>query len=271
MRIQFKPAFALALAATFFAAAFSSRAEDPTPLTRVHAHNDYEHKHPLFDALNQGFCSVEADINLVDGKLLVAHNLRDVNPKLTLQSLYLEPLRQRIKQNGGRVYKNGPECTLLIDFKTPAETMYPVLRGALKEYADIISVFRDGKKETNAIVVVLTGDYSRKMLEADSVRYATGDGKIKDLDTNPPANLVPWISENWSALFKWSTTNSLPDDQLQKFRDIVRRAHEQGRLVRFWGSPDRPTFWKFLLDEKVDLVNTDHLPEFREFYEKYPH
>ena len=35
--------------------------------------------HPLFDALEQGFCSVEADIHLVDGKLLVAHDLKDVD------------------------------------------------------------------------------------------------------------------------------------------------------------------------------------------------
>ena len=26
----------------------------PKPLLRAHAHNDYEHKHPLFDALEQG-------------------------------------------------------------------------------------------------------------------------------------------------------------------------------------------------------------------------
>ena len=156
----------------------------------------------LFDALGQGFCSVEADINLVDGKLLVAHNLKDVNPKLTLQSLYLEPLRKRIKANGGRVYKDGPECTLLIDFKTDGNTTYPVLREVLKEYADILTVYRDGKKEPKAINVVLTGDYPRAMLAADAVRYAGGDGKLKDLETNPPADLVPWISENWGPLFQ---------------------------------------------------------------------
>src|SRR5438128_1656766 len=35
-------------------------AAEPTPLLHAHAHNDYEHTHPLFDALEQGFCSVEA-------------------------------------------------------------------------------------------------------------------------------------------------------------------------------------------------------------------
>src|SRR5436190_12307328 len=35
--------------------------EQPKPLPQLHAHNDYEHKRPLFDALDHGFCSVEAD------------------------------------------------------------------------------------------------------------------------------------------------------------------------------------------------------------------
>src|SRR4051794_2449732 len=67
----------------------------PTPLVHAHAHNDYEHARPLLDALDNGFCSVEADIHLVDGKLLVAHDRAHVRPDRTLQSLYLDPLRER--------------------------------------------------------------------------------------------------------------------------------------------------------------------------------
>ena len=44
------------------------------PLERAHAHNDYEHERPLLDALDHGFCSVEADIVLSEGELLVAHH-----------------------------------------------------------------------------------------------------------------------------------------------------------------------------------------------------
>ena len=61
------------------------------PLTRAHAHNDYEHARPLAEALERGFCSVEADVWLVAGKLLVAHDLKDAKPQRTLESLYLDP------------------------------------------------------------------------------------------------------------------------------------------------------------------------------------
>src|SRR5437660_6077230 len=125
-----------------------------TPLRRAHAHNDYEHKRPLFDALEQGFCSVEADIYLVDGKLLVAHNFTQVKPERTLQALYLDPLRAQIKQNGGRVYAGGPQVTLLIDLKTKWQTIYPVLRSVLKDYSEIITTFSGDSVHTNALVVV---------------------------------------------------------------------------------------------------------------------
>jgi len=78
-------------------------------LERAHAHNDYEHDRPLYDALSRGFKSVEADVWLVGGELLVAHDREDVRRGRTLESLYLAPLRQLIKQNGGAVYPGDPD------------------------------------------------------------------------------------------------------------------------------------------------------------------
>ena len=65
------------------------------------------------DALEQGFCSVEADIHLVNGELLVAHDRDEVKAGRTLEKLYLEPLLERVRKNGGKVYPDGPEFTLL--------------------------------------------------------------------------------------------------------------------------------------------------------------
>src|SRR6476469_2222716 len=75
------------------------------PLWRAHAHNDYDHPRPLFDALDHRFGSVEADIYLVDGQLLVAHDPVDLDPTRTLESLYLDPLAARVGANHGSVYR----------------------------------------------------------------------------------------------------------------------------------------------------------------------
>jgi hypothetical protein len=238
---------------------------DPVPLTRVHAHNDYEHKRPLFDALDHGFCSVEADIYLVDGQLLVAHERSQVRPERTLQALYLDPLRERVKKNGGRVYSNGPEVTLLIDLKTDWKQIYPVLRVVLKQYTDMLVTFHDGTKETNAIIAVITGNRSKEMFQGETVRYAALDGELEDLSSGHKADFIPWISGNWSRSFHWRGEGTMPEEEKKKLKEIVSRAHEQGRKVRFWGSPDQPVFWRELLDDEVDLINTDDLAGAQKF------
>jgi hypothetical protein len=251
---------ALGLAALGIAAS----AGEPQPLVSAHAHNDYLHPHPLSDALDQGFCSVEADIYLVDGKLLVAHERSKTRPERTLQSLYLDPLRERIKQNGGRVYRHGPEVTLLIDLKTDWREIYPVLRGVLKDYSDILSTFGE-RGQTNAVTAIISGDRSLGMFAGEQVRYAGYDGQLTELDSKEPADLIPWISANWSGSFKWRGTGEMVADEKSKLLDMVRRAHAQGRRLRFWGAPDNPAFWGALRDNGVDLINTDDLVGLRQF------
>jgi hypothetical protein len=48
-------------------------------------------------------------------------------------------------------------------------------------------------------------------------------------------------------------------------RDVVRKAHGRGRLVRFWAMPESPAVWKELLADGVDLMNTDKLAELQRF------
>lgn len=239
-------------------------AEDP-PSRRAHAHNDYEHKRPLLDALEQGFCSVEADIWLTDDGLLVAHTVLDLKPGRTLQKLYLEPLRERAKANGGKVYKDGPAFHLLIDVKTDAKKTYAELAKVLEAYADILTVTKDGKAEAKAVTAVVSGNCDRDAITKQAVRYAAIDGRPPDLDTDAPATLVPWVSANWGSQFKWDGTGALPDAERTKLKEYVAKAHKQGRLVRFWAAPDRPEAWKELLAADVDLINTDKLAELRAF------
>ena len=123
-------------------------------VSQGHAHNDYEHARPLFDALDHGFRSVEADIFLVDSRLLVGHTRSDLKPERTLEKLYLDPLRSRAKANGGPIDPKHPEpFYLLIDVKTKAETTWPALNAVLSRYADILSTTRHGTFELNAVTV----------------------------------------------------------------------------------------------------------------------
>jgi hypothetical protein len=237
----------------------------PTPLPRAHAHNDYEHTRPLIDALDRGFCSVEADIHLVDGNLLVAHDRQQAKPDRTLQSLYLEPLRKRVKANGGSVYRGGPPFTLLIDIKTDGEPTYAVLRKVLEEYADVLTRFTPDSTEAKPITAVISGNRPRTVMEAEKVRYAGYDGRLGDLEGNDSRHLTPLVSDNWANHFKWRGMGPLPEDEKLKLKQLVAKAHEQGRRLRFWSAPDRAEVWKELMDAGVDLINTDNLAGLQKF------
>lgn len=236
-----------------------------TPLRQAHSHNDYEHARPLLDALDQGFCSVEADIYLVDGQLLVAHERSQVKPERTLQKLYLDPLRERIQANHGRVHPGEPHFHLLIDLKTEAEPIYLRLREVLAEYRDLLTVFTPDRTETNAITVVLSGNRPFKLMESEPRRLAALDGRMSDLGTNPNPHLVPLVSDNWRTHFTWNGEGPIPADQLEKLRALVTQAHAQHRRIRFWAAADRPEMWKVHAEAGVDLINTDRLKELAEF------
>jgi hypothetical protein len=258
----------IGLAVLMFAWVFGQAAErnaSPIPLTQAHAHNDYEHTRPLLDALDQGFCSVEADIYLVDGQLLVAHERRQVRPERTLQALYLDPLLERVRRNGGRVYKDGPPVTLLIDVKSDADATYKTLRDVLARYTNMLTRFAGGHIETNAVTAIISGNRARQIMAAETVRYAALDGRPEDLNGGAPRQLIPWISEDWKRLFRWRGSGPFPDAEKQRLRDLVSRAHAQGRRVRLWGTPDRVEVWREELSCGVDLLNVDDLAGLRAF------
>jgi hypothetical protein len=235
------------------------------PLTNAHAHNDYEHSRPLLDALAQGFCSIEADVHLVKGKLLVAHDLKDAKPERTLEALYLEPLRQRARQNGARIYRDGPVITLLVDVKSEAVPTYLALDTLLKHYADIFTRFESDRTEPKAVMAIISGNRAREVMAQQGTRYAALDGRLPDLQLSQPASLVPLISDNWRTHFQWLGEGAWSAAEEQKLRTIVMTAHKQGRKVRFWGTPDRVEVWSALAKAGVDLINTDDLSGLRAF------
>lgn len=254
----------------FFGALVAANGDESTvtPLKQAHAHNDYRHPRPLLDAVANGFCSFEADIFLVDGELLVGHDRVELRKDRTLQKLYLDPLRELVRQNDGRVYPDGPTVTLLIDFKSDGRQTYAVLRQTLAGYQDILSGLEDGEFRQRAVQVVISGDRPIEDIAADESRYVGIDGRLGDLDSSFPSHLMPLISDRWTTHFRWRGNGEMPAEEREKLRSIVSKAHASGRRVRFWATPENPVLWQGLLDAKVDHINTDQLETLRQFLTK---
>ncbi|MBO7934753.1 MULTISPECIES: phosphatidylinositol-specific phospholipase C/glycerophosphodiester phosphodiesterase family protein [Streptomyces] len=241
------------------------RPPGPRPLWRAHAHNDYEHPRPLLDALDHRFGSVEADIFLVDGELLVAHSADQLDPARTLESLYLAPLAARVRAHHGSVYRGHRRpLHLLVDIKTEGVSAYLALDRQLRRYQGLFTTYAHGRVRPGAVTAVVSGDRAARVpLAAQSVRHAFYDGRLADLGTTDAA-FAPLISDNWTLNFGWLGVGAFPEEERRRLRAIVAAAHARGQRVRFWATPDlagpaRDAVWTELLAAGVDHLNTDDL------------
>lgn len=241
------------------------------PLARAHAHNDYEHTRPLQDALAHDFTSVEADVWLVDGELRVAHDLNQTVPGRTLESLYLRPLAERVRENNGSVYRKWRGTfQLLIDVKSEATPTYRAVHAALAEYRRIMTTYRDDHKTKRAVDAVISGNRDLPLIQSQKLRYAGYDGRLPDLSGGLADEVMPLVSDNWTRHFTWQGVGPMPVNERQRLNQIVEQAHARGYRVRFWATPDvagpaREAVWQELVAADVDQVNTDDLPGLRAF------
>ncbi|RBM22132.1 phosphatidylinositol-specific phospholipase C/glycerophosphodiester phosphodiesterase family protein [Streptomyces sp. PT12] len=248
-------------------AAAAGRGRGTIPLPRAHAHNDYEHERPLFDALDHGFTSVEADIWLVEGQLLVAHDEIDLDPARTLQALYLDPLLDIVRRGHGRVYP-GHRVTLqlLIDIKNTGDATYRALSRVLERYDSLFMKAIDGRTRKGPVQAVISGDRAARVpMEEERVRRAFYDGRLDDLGSPAPASFIPLISSNWTQSFTWLGAGPMPEAERRLLRDLTRTARARGQRTRFWATPDLPgpereAVWRELVAAGVDHLNTDDLP-----------
>jgi hypothetical protein len=245
----------------------SAPAHAQAPLDHAHAHNDYQHARPLLDALDRGFGSVEADVYLVDGALLVAHARDSVRADRTLESSYLAPLRAWIAAHGGCVYAARPPLTLLIDVKSHADSTWAALEPLLRRYDDVITSWHGDSITTRPVVAVISGERPLVTLPAQRDRWAGLDGRLDDLAAahGMPAAIMPLVSDDWEQITRWRGLGAPPDSALRHVALAVARAHAQGRRLRFWNTPDLPVVWRLLLRSGVDLIGADDLDALRAF------
>jgi hypothetical protein len=233
----------------------------PVVQPRAHAHNDYLHARPLLDALSFGFCSVEADIWLVDGELLVAHDRSAVDPARTLEKLYLRPLWERFQANGGRIYPGDAAAafTLLIDIKNTGAETFTALDARLAKYDAMLTHFTDDSTSAGAVTVIISGERAIDVILASSPRRAGIDGRLSDLGGPLNRHQMPLVSDNWTLHFGWMGRGEMSAAEASELDAVVAKAHEGGMRIRFWNIPQAEAVWSRLYDAGVDLLNADDL------------
>ena len=251
-----------------------SRGIIPIP---CHSHNDYERRVPLYEALQAGCISIEADVWLRDDDLLVGHTLSSLTAARTLQSLYLEPLLSILaRQNApGEISEGSSEhtanpfalgvggifetntnvsLTLLLDIKTDGQATLPVIERQLEPLrAKGLLTHTSGQKlVTGPITIVGSGN-----TPFDQIQRETGNRDIffdapltqfwgEDIGAsstnrtvyNPQNSL--YASAPFSEIIGKPWHDMLRPAQVETIRAHVQAAAAQGLKVRYWDTPAWP-------------------------------
>ena len=254
---------------------FVAQPAQPKPgvglLPIAHAHNDYEHGRPLHDALEQGFRSVEVDVWFRHGDIVVSHD--NFTDKGTLQSLYLDPLAERLDERAS-VFENGDQLTLWIDLKEGSNELRGALADVLAE-TPFLQRYDDEAVPMGAapVRVILTGDDDGKRALVDEVTaprpfmrdsnsFLPDDNDDNDNDNhNDDDNDDGWgaYALRFASAVSWSGDGAAPAHARRRAVCIVEQAHLDGRLVRFYGAPDTEPVWDFQVDVGVDFLGSDDL------------
>ena len=226
---------------------FSLAAQQPVIL---HSHNDYDRTVPFWEAYSQHCRSIEADVFLQDGEILVAHNRKDISTDRSLRGLYVEPIVRTFRENEGRMWKNSSDrLILMIDLKA-ADAM-PGVVSLLDQYSDVFA-------SPEGVQVVISGDVIAPEEFANYPAYICFDGRLTDSYTPEQLSRVGMISADFRDYArKWNGKGRMIDAELEPVKAAIAKAHEMGKPFRFWSTPEGTTsyftFWKL----GVDIINTD--------------
>jgi Glycerophosphoryl diester phosphodiesterase family len=239
------------------------------PLPHAYAHNDYWHKRPLLDALENGFTYIEADVYLRHSKLLVAHRPPLLRKRHTIEGLYLDPLFNRLTNTTDQVQTPLDTIVLMIDIKSNGRKAYAALRKLLDNYKPLLSTCEKGKVTIRNLTLVLTGHYPLPLLKSEESRFVFADADLRKINTRVDGpQMFTTASCKYSNLITWKGKGEIPAFEKERLKILVYNAHLSGTKVRLWGSPEKEKVWLLLRNCGVDLINTDRLLALKHFFTK---
>lgn len=174
-----------------------------------HSHNDYWRREPLFSAIRAGCTGVEADVWHFDGELYVAHTIAGIRQNRTLESLYLNPLRDILDQQNvipeflgpisrprSGVFAAHPRQSLvfLIDFKNDPDQTWDILSSYLAYFRenDLLTYARASSIVNRPLTIVVSGDAPfGRVIQNSTHRDIFFDAPLDQMASLSPSELVP--------------------------------------------------------------------------------
>lgn len=238
------------LVVLFFYAGSTAQEKLYTP-ANGHAHNDYLNKQPFYEAYRSGFGSIEADIFPVNGVLHVAHHQNEIRPGATLQSLYIKPLQQVLRDGKKR------PLILLIDIKADHQTSLSLLQKEIEP----LKAYLNEPGKPGPVTIVISGERPSPEDYKNFPLYIYFDADLKKDHTQEQWSRVALVSLAFNRISKWKGETEPAVNELEPVKNIIDSVHGLGKPIRFWAAPDTKLSWQWQKRLGVDLVGTDRIQE----------
>ncbi|MEG2613579.1 MAG: alkaline phosphatase [Alistipes sp.] len=220
----------------------------------IHSHNDYAQRVPFYQAYAQQVYSIEVDLFLEEGKLLVGHDQEDLDDDRSFEKLYIEPMVTLFERNEGRPW-SGSEMLLQLMIEVKSETA-PTMKAVVDLLAKYPQVF-DPAKNIYAARVAITGRIPEPEEFAQYPSYVMFDGDPEVDYTPEQLRHVGLFSANFRNYTHWHGKGSILPAERQKLKEVIDHAHSLDRPIRFWGAPEGATVYHTFYNMGIDYINTD--------------
>jgi alkaline phosphatase len=227
----------------------------------AHSHNDYQQPAPFFNAYNLEYGSMEADVYLSENELYVAHTAKDVELHRTFENLYLSPLADMIKKNGGNVYADSArQLILMLDVKREGVAAVNKLIELLMKYPAITSC--------RTLTIMVTGDKPHHSTYSSYPSFLWFDGLLSVNYGKDALSRIAVLDDNFINYSTWNGHEEMQANDWEKLKKAVDKGHALGKKIRIWNTPDFIEGWAKLIDLGVDYINTDSIKALAEFLKK---
>jgi alkaline phosphatase len=226
----------------------------------THSHNDYSNPTPFYKAFNAGFNSIEADIFLVGGRLLVSHDSTSLQAERNLKGMYLDPIVYALKKDTTR------RLNLLIDVKDNYAKTLPAL---IKEIEPLNSLLMSKKNPYGRLKILISGNRPKPQDYKNYPDFLFFDDDLIFSHTKAEWDRVGQVSLNFARYSKWKGTGTIPATDRQRITHTIDSVHNNiGKLVRFWGGPDNPNAWNAQIEMGADIIGTDMIEQLADYLSK---
>ena len=225
------------------------------PPVLIHSHNDYAQRVPFYQAYAQQVSSIEADVFLHDGQLLVGHDVEDLRADMTFEALYVEPIVTLFARNGGRAFRDSDQTLqLMVELKSETDPTLRAVAALLGRWPEVF----DPEVNPAAVRVAVTGRVPAPEAFDRYPRFLGFDGAW-DADYTPEQlERIALISTNFRDFSQWNGKGTIIPAEKERLEQVIDRAHEQGKPVRFWNAPEGTTVYYTFYDMGIDYINTDN-------------